>query len=148
MDNETAVLEVLNGIQNTKEFTFDMEGQELRLELRPLREGELLKLQMIENGNQKGKVTIKKGMSREEIRDEVENQTQDMEFNIKSSELIENVAYTKYKAIELSAGLSQKTINLLSRDVIDEIFDQIMDLSKITEDDLNTLKEFRKNRKR
>ena len=148
MDNETAVLEVLNGIQNTKEFTFDMEGQELRLELRPLREGELLKLQMIENGNQKGKVTIKKGMSREEIRDEVENQTQDMEFNIKPSELIENVAYTKYKAIELSAGLSQRTINKLSREIIDEIFDQIMDLSKITEDDLNTLKEFRKNRER
>ena len=70
-----------------------------------------------------------------------------MEYNINNSDLIMNVANTKYAAIEMGTGLQKKEYGRFSRKVINDLFQFIMEISSITEDDLNILKEFRKDRK-
>jgi hypothetical protein len=151
MDNRSVLAEVLEGVENSKEFTFEIYEKEVTIEVKPIPESGLLKLQTIETGNQRGIMRITKGMSREEIQEQARQiedpGTQDMEYNINNSDLIMNVANTKYAAIEMGTGLQKKDVGQLTRKIINDLFEFIMEISSITKDDLNILKEFRKDRK-
>ena len=139
MDNESILAELFNGTANTVEFP--IEGLQEPLTLRPLTNGELLELKKLEKGNQEGLIKVKRGMDKEDIK----KQVQDLESNIKYKDLIQNEQNTKYKAIQLSASLSNAMIGKLPAKIYNELFDKIMEISQITEDDLDLLKDFRKD---
>ncbi len=140
MDNESLIKELLAGKENTVQF--EIEGLSEPLTLRPLTNGELLQLKIIEKGNQQGTVKVKKNMSREDIKEQV----QDMESNsnINYADIVKNEFNTKYEAIKISASLSIGIIKRLPTKILDDIFAKIIEISEITKDDLSILENFRK----
>ena len=100
-NNEDIINELINGSENTTEVQF--EGLSQPLTLRPLTNGELLILKKLEKGSQKGKIKVQRGMTREEIEDQV----QDLECDIVYKDIVENESKTKYRAIEFSTGLKE-----------------------------------------
>lgn len=57
--------------------------------------------------------------------------------------LREGMARTKYKAISLSAEVPEEKVERMPNYMVEDIFLKVVEISKITEDDLDLLADFR-----
>ncbi|MBT9143185.1 MAG: hypothetical protein DDT29_01584 [Dehalococcoidia bacterium] len=145
--NEELVAEIIQGDSDIQEFEFKLKDKKITLNLKPLNSDELLQLQKAEKkGMAKSRIKLqRKGKTRTEIRDELENQVQDFEQEIDQIQIIENVAKTKTLAINLSSSLLIDSIKKLPSFLVDDIFEKIMEISEITSEELTLLENFRKD---
>jgi hypothetical protein len=146
--NNEIIDEILNGVNSTVYEEFDFGGTKKKLGLRPLNSGELEILKKLEKKNQKAKFNLsstQKGKTRKERVEEVEDQLQNLESDLDYSEMLENQAEVKYQAISWSTEIPIDKIKKLPATIPDDIFERVMTISNITEDDLDLLKNFRKD---
>jgi hypothetical protein len=139
MDNESILSEIISGTNTVEKVEF--EGLSKPLTLRVLNNGELLELKKMERGSQKSQLTIKRNMKRQDVKDKVEEAMQEID----PAQIQENIENTKALALELSADITRPIYDQLKPGLTTAIFDKIMEISQITSDDLDLIKDFREN---
>jgi hypothetical protein len=139
MDNESILSEIISGTNTVEKVEF--EGLTKPLTLRVLNNGELLELKKMERGSQKSQLTIKRNMKRQDVKDKVEEAMQEID----PAQIQENIENTKALALELSADITRPIYDQLKPGLTTAIFDKIMEISQITSDDLDLIKDFREN---
>lgn len=143
MDNQEIFEKILKGKDERREYEF--EGLPGPITLRPLTSGELVDLQALEKQGMAATLKMKNftGMPREERRRRVKEQIQDLESQIDFSELRRTAAAVKYRAISYSAEISEDMVKELPPRLVDDIFEKVMEISEVTEEDLDLLNDFR-----
>ena len=139
MDNEAILSEIISGTNTVEKVEF--EGLSKPLTLRVLNNGELLELKKMERGSQKSQLTIKRNMKRQDVKDKVEEAMQEID----PAQIQENIENTKALALELSADITRPIYDQLKPELTNNIFDKIMEISQITNDDLDLIKDFRED---
>ena len=139
MDNESILSEIISGTNTIEKVEF--EGLSKPLTLRVLNNGELLELKKTERGSQKSQLTIKRNMKRQDVKDKVEEAMQEID----PAQIQENIENTKALALELSADITRPIYDQLKPGLTTAIFDKIMEISQITSEDLDLIKDFRED---
>ena len=140
-------IEVLNklslGTKETETVKIEYENEEYEFTMRPLTDGELTTLQSIE----KKPLVVKVGMQNGQ-RKTVQSNINDVDIN--TGEFTEAQNEAMYKAISLSLSVDSETIKpedvkQLPAGLPSIIFEQVIKISKLSDDDLTILKNFRQN---
>ena len=123
------------GKDQTETVTINVNGEEEEIELRPLTSGELSKLQTIEKkgfvmkiGMQNGKRTSATNLS-------------DMDVNAGEFTQYQNEAL--YKAVAWSMGLKPEQVENFIPGVPEQIFNEVVRISNLKDNDLTIIKNFR-----
>jgi len=66
-------------------------------------------------------------------------------LNSNPAQIQENIENTKALALELSADITRPIYDQLKPELTNNIFDKIMEISQITNDDLDLIKDFRED---
>lgn len=142
MNNQEILSKLINGTENTVKFEF--EGLDAPITLRPLTSGEILILQKVEKKNQKFTIRMEKDArgGKGKFRDKVKKEVQKLENEIDAEQLRESVARTKFKAVSISADISEDMVEQLPSALVEAIFDKVVEISKLTKKDLDLLAEF------
>lgn len=145
MSNQEILDQLINGKDNTEQFEF--EGLSGPLTLRPLTTGEILELQKLEKKDQRYNISVEKDgkTSRKGFRDKTRKEVQKLQNEVDAEQLRENIARTKFRAISLSADIPEKTVEKLPGYLPDLIFEKVVEISKLTEKDLDLIADFRKD---
>lgn len=147
MSNQEIFEELLKGRDNRQEFAF--EGLSGPISLRPVTSGELVELQALEKEGMAATMRIKNfgdPGSRAERRKKIKEQVQDLESKLDFGELRRAAARVKYRAISFSAEIPEDMVRELPAKLVDDIFEKVMEISSITEADLDMLNDFRRLR--
>jgi hypothetical protein len=147
--NEKLRRELANGKNQNKPFT--REGLPFSIPCRPLTMGELDALKEIELEGQKPKMNmVQKGGARtkKERKAQIRNQVQNFEQVIDLKQLKSKEKIVKESAIEWCTGILPETFEDMSMgefNLRDELWDHIVEISNLKEDDLNIISEFRED---
>ena len=119
------------------------ENEDYDFKMRPLTDGELTQLQSIE----KKPLIVKVGMQNGK-RTSVQSNINDVDIN--TGEFTEAQAEAMYHAIALSLSVDGETVSpdmikTLPTGLPGVIFEQVINISKLSDDDLTIIKSFRKN---
>jgi hypothetical protein len=106
--------------------------------MRPLNDGELTRLQTIEKKTLAVKVGLRNGK-----RQTVQSNLEDVDIN--AGEFTETQKETIYTAIALSLDVDVEAIKSLPAGLPEVLFEQVINISKLSDDDLLSVKSFRKN---
>ena len=139
-------LEVLQrltlGTDNTQTVKIDFNGEEEEFTMRPLSDGELTKLQSIE----KKPLVVKVGMQNG-VRQTVQSNLSDVDINTGEFNEAQNEAM--YNAIAWSLSVEDNVtvddIKGLPAGLPGVLFEQVINISKLSDDDLTIIKSFRKD---
>lgn len=131
------------GVDDIQTVSIDWEGEELEFRLRPLTSGELSKLQVIEKKPLRVKVNMRNG-KREAI------QTNMNDVDINTGEFTEAQSEAMYKAVALSLSVDDEKVTIDEvRNMIvglpELLFQQVINVSRLSDNDLTMVKQFRKN---
>ena len=132
--NNTEIIEKLILGDNLKE-TVEINGVEV--ELRPLNSGELAELQALEK---KGFI-MKVGVNGQGKRQSV--QTNDVDVN--AGEFTEYQTAAMYKAVSWSMGIDEDSVKHFAVGVPEKIFAEVVRISNLSDGDLTSIKQFRKD---
>ena len=127
--------EILAKLTLGKDKTETVNIDDVEIELRPLTSGELSKLQAIEKKGFVMKVGMNKG-KRESV------QTNDIDINAGEFTSFQNEAM--YKAVAWSMGINEDEVENFSVGVPEKIFKEVIRISNLSDSDLTTIKQFRK----
>ena len=146
--NEKIRRELSNGKDQDIPFTHD--GLSFEIPCRPLTMGELDKLKEIELEGQKPRMNmVQKGSGRtkKERREQIRNQVQNFEQIIDLQQLKSKERLVKISAIEWCTGIKPNTFDDLSMsfNLRDALWDHIVKISNLSDDDLNIISEFRED---
>ena len=141
MKNIETLRKITLGTNDTEEVHIEFNDQEFEFTMRPLTDGELTRLQSIE----KKPLVVKVGMmggKRQSV------QTNDVDIN--TGEFTEAQAEAMYTAIALSLSVDEETVTTddikeLPAGLPGVLFEQVLKISKLSDDDLTFIKSFRKN---
>ena len=139
MSNNFEMLQKLSSGTNHVE---EIEVNGVKLNIRPLSDGELTKLQVIE----KKPYTMNMKLNSKGKRGETKN-TQDMDVGM--GEFTSSQAKAMYTAVAWSLSIDNDTVSIddvrnLDKGVPEVIFKEVVRISKLTESDLSAIKNFRK----
>ena len=139
MSNNFEMLQKLSSGTNHVE---EIEVNGVKLNIRPLSDGELTKLQVIE----KKPYTMNMKLNNKGKRGETKN-TQDMDVGM--GEFTSSQAKAMYTAVAWSLSIDNDTVSIddvrnLDKGVPELIFKEVVRISKLTESDLSAIKNFRK----
>lgn len=139
MSNNFEMLQKLSSGTNHVE---EIEVNGVKLNIRPLSDGELTKLQVIE----KKPYTMNMKLNSKGKRGETKN-TQDMDVGM--GEFTSSQAKAMYTAVAWSLSIDNDTVSIddvrnLDKGVPELIFKEVVRISKINESDLSAIKNFRK----
>lgn len=139
MSNNFEMLQKLSSGTNHVE---EIEVNGVKLIIRPLSDGELTKLQVIE----KKPYTMNMKLNSKGKRGETKN-TQDMDVGM--GEFTSSQAKAMYTAVAWSLSIDNDTVSIddvrnLDKGVPELIFKEVVRISKLTESDLSAIKNFRK----
>lgn len=139
MSNNFEMLQKLSSGTNHVE---EIEVNGVKLNIRPLSDGELTKLQVIE----KKPYTMNMKLNSKGKRGETKN-TQDMDVGM--GEFTSSQAKAMYTAVAWSLSIDNDTVSIddvrnLDKGVPELIFKEVVRISKLTESDLSAIKNFRK----
>ena len=123
--------------KTTVKITFEEEDYEF--EMRPLTDGELTKLQAVE----KKPLVFKIGMQNGK-RTSVQTNLNDVDVN--TGEFTEAQNEAMYTAISLSLDVPIENIKTLPAGLPRLLFEQVINISKLSDDDLTVIKSFRENK--
>lgn len=148
MVNEELIQEILSGVNNT--ITAEIEGLKSKITLRPLATKEIMELRKLEKGTSKGTLKMdlpdekeKDGMrqiKKENIREKVKQLEQDIIY----ADIEEGKDNVILKAVSYSSKIPIEQIEKFPIKITEDIFAKVMEISNVTEKDLDMLKSFRK----
>lgn len=146
MVNEELIQEILSGVDNT--ITAEIEGLKSKITLRPLATKEIMELRKLEKGTSKGTLKMdlpdaKDGMrqvKKENIREKVKQLEQDIIY----ADIEEGKDNVILKAVSYSSKIPIEQIEKFPIKITEDIFAKVMEISNVTEKDLDMLKSFRK----
>ena len=131
------------GTEDIQTVNITWEDEELELKLRPLTSGELSKLQVIEKKPLQIKVNMRNGK-----REAVQSNMNDVDIN--TGEFTEAQSEAMYKAVALSLSVDgEKVTTDEVRNMIvglpELLFTEVINVSRLSDNDLTMVKQFRKN---
>lgn len=141
-------LEVLQklsvGTDDREEVIIEYDGVEVPLTLRPLTAGELTQLQAVEKKSLKVSVAMKNGK-----RQNVTTNLNDIDIN--TGEFTKDQTEAMYNAIALSLSVDGESVTVddikqMKAGLPEVIFEQVIRVSKLSDEDLTIIKSFRKNK--
>ena len=142
-NNLEAIRKLSLGTEDTTDVKIEYEGEEYELTMRPLTDGELTRIQSIE----KKPLVVKVGMNNGQ-RTSVQSNINDVDIN--TGEFTEAQNNAMYEAIALSLSVDGETV--IADDIKEMkaglpriIFEQVIQISQLSDDDLTLIKTFRKN---
>ena len=142
-NNLEAIRKLSLGTEDTQLVKIEYEGEEYELTMRPLTDGELTRIQSIE----KKPLVVKVGMQNGQ-RTSVQSNINDVDIN--TGEFTEAQNNAMYEAIALSLSVDGETV--IADDIKEMkaglpgiIFEQVIRISQLSDDDLTLIKTFRKN---
>ena len=141
MKNIETLRKITLGVDDTQEVQVTFLDQELEFTMRPLTDGELTQLQTIE----KKPLVVKVGMmggKRQSV------QSNDVDIN--TGEFTEAQAEAMYQAIAWSLSVDDEVVTIedikaLPASLPGVLFEQVMSISKLSDDDLTVIKSFRED---
>ena len=138
MNNLETLQKLTLGTDLTENVKINFENEDYEFEMRPLNDGELSKLQSIE----KKPLVIKVGMQNGK-RQTVTTNMNDVDIN--TGEFTEAQNEAMYNAISLSMNVPVEEIKKLPAGLPRVLFEQVIRISKLSDDDLTVIKSFRKD---
>lgn len=135
--------EIIQGASNVQ--AVKIEGLKEPIYLRPLTSAELLELQALEKKgmkatlNMEGILNLSPKQRREQLRDQMQSFQQEFDFEKATKMRME----VKFKAIAYSMDVNEAYVRKLPVDVVRKIFEKVVEISGLTEEDLDTITEFR-----
>jgi hypothetical protein len=141
MKNTDILQKLTLGTDKVSDVKIVFEDEDYEFKIRPLTDGELTKLQAIE----KKPLVVKVGMQggrRTSV------QTNDVDIN--TGEFMEAQNEAMYNAIAWSLSVDGEdvhpdTIKVLPAGLPQVLFEQVINISKLSDEDLTVIKQFRKN---
>lgn len=152
MSNEDIAAELINGTSVPVKHKFEWSPKEWSFKV--FNQGDLKELQDIENEGQKASMNIESTGSsgKEKVKDRVKrkqktrDQVQKFQQEIDLQDIKGRTNRVKTRAIEISTHLDEEVINDLPPYAFNDLAEYIiMDVNKLTEDDLNLVAQFRKD---
>ena len=132
MNNQDIIEKLTLGKEATE--TVNINGDEI--ELRPLTSGELSKLQSLEKKGFSMKVGVNAQGKRQSVH------TNDVDVN--AGEFNKYQTEAMYKAVAWSMGISEDAVEGFAVGVPEQIFMEVVRISNISDNDLASVKQFRK----
>ena len=131
------------GVEDTETVIIDYEGKEAEFNIRPLTSGELSKLQAIE----KKPLVVTVGM-RNGKRETVNSNVNDVDIN--TGEFTEAQSEAMYQAIAWSLSTNDEIILIddiksMRAGLPEILFEKVIEVSKLSSEDLTAIKTFRKD---
>ena len=141
MNNIETLRKITLGVEDTQEVKIEFNDQELNFTMRPLTDGELTQLQTIE----KKPLVVKVGMMNGK-----RQSVQSNDVDINTGEFTEAQAEALYNAVAWSLSVDGEAvivddIKALPAGLPGVLFKQVMDISKLSDDDLTFIKSFRED---
>lgn len=137
--NKNELLQKLTlGKEATETVKITIDDETLDITLRPLTSGELSKLQVIEKKPLHVTVEMQNGK-----RTQTHTNMQDVDIN--TGEFTEAQNEALYTAVAWSMGVDAEQVKEFYPGVPELIFEQVIRISKLSDDDLTVIKTFRKN---
>ena len=138
MNNLEVLQKLTLGVENTETVTINYENEDYTFTMRPLTDGELTQLQTIE----KKPLVVKVGMQNGK-----RTSVQQNDVDINTGEFTEAQAEAMYEAIALSLSVNEETITssdikTLPAGLPTIIFKQVIEISKLSPEDLTIIKSF------
>lgn len=129
------------GTDNVSDVKIQFEDEDYDFRIRPLTDGELTKLQAIE----KKPLVVKIGMQNGR-----RTSVQSNDVDINTGEFVEAQNNAMYEAIALSLSVDGETviaddIKILPAGLPQILFEQVIKISKLSDEDLTVIKSFRKD---
>jgi hypothetical protein len=143
MNNIETLNKLSLGKEDTETVTINFEEEDYTFTMRPLTDGELTRLQAIE----KKPFTVKVGLQNGK-RTSVQSNINDVDIN--TGEFTEAQNNAMYEAIALSLSVDGETvtasdIKLLPAGLPNVLFEQVIRISKLSEEDLSIIKSFQQD---
>ena len=143
MNNFETLQKLTLGTDNITQVKINYEDTDYEFQMRPLTDGELTKIQSIE----KKPLIVKVGMQNGK-RTSIQSNINDVDIN--TGEFSEAQATAMYNAIALSLSVDGETvtadmIKTLPTGLPAILFEQVINISKLSDDDLTIIKSFRKD---
>ena len=138
MNNLETLRKLTLGTDDTETVKINFENTDYEFEIRPLNDGELTKLQSIE----KRPLVVKVGMQNGK-RTSVQSNINDVDIN--TGEFTEAQNEAMYTAIGWSLDVPVDEIKSLPAGLPKVLFEQVIKISKLSDDDLTFIKSFRKD---
>lgn len=139
MNNLETLRKLSLGKDDKTTVKINFEENDYEFEMRPLTDGELSKLQSIE----KKPLVFKIGMQNGK-RTSVQTNLNDVDVN--TGEFAEAQSEAMYEAIALSLDVATDEIKTLPAGLPALLFEQVIRISKLTDDDLTVIKSFREDK--
>ena len=141
MKNIETLRKITLGVDDTQEVQVTFLDQELEFTMRPLTDGELTQLQTIE----KKPLVVKVGMMGGK-----RTSVQSNDVDINTGEFTEAQAEAMYQAIAWSLSVDDEVVTIedikaLPAGLPGVLFEQVMSISKLSDDDLTVIKSFRED---
>ena len=135
--------EMLQKLSSGKNHIEEIEINKVKLNIRPLSDGELTKLQVIE----KKPYTMNMKLNSKGKRGETNTNTQDMDVGM--GEFTQSQSEAMYTAVAWSLSIDDDKFTVddvrnLDKGVPELIFKEVVRISKLNESDLSAIKNFRK----
>ena len=137
MNNLETLRKLTLGTDDTETVKINFENTDYEFEIRPLNDGELTKLQSIE----KKPLVVKVGMQNGK-RTSVQSNINDVDIN--TGEFTEAQNEAMYTAIGWSLDVPVDEVKNLPAGLPRILFEQVINISKLSDDDLTFIKSFRK----
>lgn len=142
MKNLEAIKKLTLGTELVSEVKIEYENEDYAFTMRPLTDGELTRLQAIE----KKPLVVKVGMQNGK-----RTSVQSNDVDINTGEFTEAQYEAMYNAIALSLSVDGETVTTndikgLPAGLPQVIFEQVIRISKLSDEDLTIIKSFRKNK--
>lgn len=129
--------EIIEKLTLGKDKTETVTVNDVEITLRPLTSGELAKLQALEKKGFTMKVGINPAGKRQSVQTNNDVDINAGDFNKYQTEAM-------FKAVAWSMGIDEKAVEGFAVGVPEEIFKHVISISNLSDDDLSSIKQFRK----
>ena len=139
MNNQEMIEKLMLGANDKQEIEIEVNNTKATFTMRPLTSGELTRLQTIEKKGFHMTIGMQNGK-----RQTVTTNMNDLEVNV--GEFNEYQSEAMYTAISLSLDLPADNIKDLPTGVPEALFEKVIEISNLSDDDLTAIKTFRQKR--
>ena len=138
MNNDEMIQKLMLGTQNEETVIIEYKGEKAEFKIKPLSAGDLTQLQVIEKKGFHVKVGMQNGK-----RTSVQTNLSDIDVDV--GEFNEAQAEAMYTAISISFNIPIETIKESPVGLPELMFEKVIEISNLSDNDLTAIKSFRKN---
>lgn len=139
MNNQEMIQKLMLGADDKQDIEIEVNDVKATFTMRPLTAGELSSLQTIEKKGFHMTIGMQGGK-----RQTVSTNMNDLDVNV--GEFSEYQSEAMYTAISLSLDLKVEDIKKLPTGVPEALFEKVIEISKLSDDDLTVIKTFRQKK--